>query len=257
MELKAIILLLTVTQGVCKELEVQQDPVINVTAGETAHLRCSFRPSGSLTIGSFRWYRGAPKGKEVNNDTHPTGIVRVDAKTFIRDKDASISILETLVQYQDTYYCQVELFGKKGTGNGTRLIVRKPENKPNSDNSLGDDTPFWAKASLIGAAILITIAVVVIIVYCSRRRQQAEVPLQNQPQLRQEDFYSEIPRDASLSKKKRNKKQEIPQRAPEENESDLQYVQLNLKKSTQRKPLAIEEKVYYSSVNTRRLNHQS
>uniref|UniRef100_A0A8C4RQV7 Natural cytotoxicity triggering receptor 3 n=1 Tax=Erpetoichthys calabaricus TaxID=27687 RepID=A0A8C4RQV7_ERPCA len=118
--------------GVCKELEVQQDPVINVTAGETAHLRCRFSHSGSSIIGSFRWYRGAPKGKEVNNDTHLTGIVRVDAETFSRDKDASIFILETLAQYQDTYYCEVDLLGEKSTGNGTRLIVRKPENKPNS-----------------------------------------------------------------------------------------------------------------------------
>ncbi|XP_051775268.1 uncharacterized protein LOC127525902 [Erpetoichthys calabaricus] len=127
-------ILLNICMGVCKELEVQQDPVINVTAGETAHLRCRFSHSGSSIIGSFRWYRGAPKGKEVNNDTHLTGIVRVDAETFSRDKDASIFILETLAQYQDTYYCEVDLLGEKSTGNGTRLIVRKPENKPNSDS---------------------------------------------------------------------------------------------------------------------------
>uniref|UniRef100_A0A8C4RQJ0 Natural cytotoxicity triggering receptor 3 n=1 Tax=Erpetoichthys calabaricus TaxID=27687 RepID=A0A8C4RQJ0_ERPCA len=126
------IIVVNISTGVCKELEVQQDPVINVTTGETAHLRCRFSHSGSLKVGSFRWYRGAPKGKEVNNDTHPTGIVRVNPETFSRDKDASISILETLMPYQDTYYCEVELMGQKGTGNGTRLIVRKPENKPNT-----------------------------------------------------------------------------------------------------------------------------
>uniref|UniRef100_A0A8C4RQM1 Natural cytotoxicity triggering receptor 3 n=1 Tax=Erpetoichthys calabaricus TaxID=27687 RepID=A0A8C4RQM1_ERPCA len=126
------IIVVNISTGVCKELDVQQDPVINVTAGETAHLHCRFSHSESSIIGSVKWYRGASKGKEVNNDTHPTGIVRVDAETFSRDKVASISILETLAQYQDTYYCEVELMGQKGTGNGTRLIVRKPENKPNT-----------------------------------------------------------------------------------------------------------------------------
>uniref|UniRef100_A0A8C4RSM4 Natural cytotoxicity triggering receptor 3 n=1 Tax=Erpetoichthys calabaricus TaxID=27687 RepID=A0A8C4RSM4_ERPCA len=114
------------------QIFVEQDPVITVTKGGKAHLRCRFSTSGNSKVGTFTWYRNAPapKGKEVNNDTHPTGIIKEE--TSFKDNDASIYILETLMQYAGTYYCEVDLVVKKATGNGTRLVVKMPENKPNS-----------------------------------------------------------------------------------------------------------------------------
>ncbi|MGH0128045.1 UNVERIFIED_CONTAM: hypothetical protein FKN15_036090, partial [Acipenser sinensis] len=108
-----------------EELQVYQEPEVNVTVGERTRLGCAFNTSsGQVGIGSFKWYRVQSDGKrsEVSNETHPAGVVTSDQ--FRTNKDASLFLLHPHTYDSGLYYCEVELLSAgRRTVNGTVLAV--------------------------------------------------------------------------------------------------------------------------------------
>uniref|UniRef100_A0A8C4X557 Natural cytotoxicity triggering receptor 3 n=1 Tax=Erpetoichthys calabaricus TaxID=27687 RepID=A0A8C4X557_ERPCA len=117
-----------------EQLQVHQNPEVTFNLGENVHLPCRFTARNVVQIGSYKWYKDHVGGTEVSNGIHGKAILKTNIETFIKDKNASITILQPSHNDSGYYYCEVDLLGigTKATGNGTRLVVKMPENKPNS-----------------------------------------------------------------------------------------------------------------------------
>nr|XP_020025272.1 natural cytotoxicity triggering receptor 3 isoform X1 [Castor canadensis] len=100
------LIFIMVYAGSCA-LWVCQLPEIHTQEGTTTLLPCSFNASqGTLAIGSVTWYR----------DKVALG------------KEADLHIWDTQCHDAGVYVCRVEVLGLGvGTGNGTRLLVKKGE----------------------------------------------------------------------------------------------------------------------------------
>ncbi|XP_073938658.1 natural cytotoxicity triggering receptor 3 isoform X2 [Castor canadensis] len=98
------LIFIMVYAGSCA-LWVCQLPEIHTQEGTTTLLPCSFNASqGTLAIGSVTWYR----------DKVALG------------KEADLHIWDTQCHDAGVYVCRVEVLGLGvGTGNGTRLLVKK------------------------------------------------------------------------------------------------------------------------------------
>ncbi|XP_048204145.1 natural cytotoxicity triggering receptor 3 [Perognathus longimembris pacificus] len=111
-------------------LWVFQPPEIHTQEGTTALLPCSFNASqGKRAIGAVTWYRDkvAP-GKEVSNVTPEFRgrLAPLSSSRFLYDHQAELHIWATRGDDAGVYVCRVEMLGQGvGTGNGTRLLVKK------------------------------------------------------------------------------------------------------------------------------------
>ncbi|KAK6470045.1 natural cytotoxicity triggering receptor 3-like [Huso huso] len=210
-----------------EELRVYQEPEVNATVGDRTRLGCAFNTSsGQVGIGSFKWYRVRSNGKrsEVSNETHPAGVVT--SHEFRTNKDASLYLLHPHTYDSGVYYCEVELLSAgRRTGNGTVLAVYRRSKEEQSDSA---EASFSQKTLLLAAGaggaliVLITIAVRC----CKTQRGTGAAPPTSQPASRDCDVYGQLP----MKKKKKNlkKKDKSVAQAPAD---ELQYVQLNLKRS--------------------------
>jgi natural cytotoxicity triggering receptor 3 ligand 1 len=113
-------------------LWVCQLPEIHTQEGTTTLLPCSFNASqGTLAIGSVTWYRDkVALGKEVSNMTPEFRgrLAPTSSSRFLYDHQADLHIWDTQCHDAGVYVCRVEVLGLGvGTGNGTRLLVKKGE----------------------------------------------------------------------------------------------------------------------------------
>uniref|UniRef100_A0A250YAZ1 Natural cytotoxicity triggering receptor 3 n=1 Tax=Castor canadensis TaxID=51338 RepID=A0A250YAZ1_CASCN len=123
------LIFIMVYAGSCA-LWVCQLPEIHTQEGTTTLLPCSFNASqGTLAIGSVTWYRDkVALGKEVSNMTPEFRgrLAPTSSSRFLYDHQADLHIWDTQCHDAGVYVCRVEVLGLGvGTGNGTRLLVKK------------------------------------------------------------------------------------------------------------------------------------
>uniref|UniRef100_A0A8C4RSB8 Natural cytotoxicity triggering receptor 3 n=1 Tax=Erpetoichthys calabaricus TaxID=27687 RepID=A0A8C4RSB8_ERPCA len=109
-----------------EQLQVHQNPEVTFNLGQNAHLPCRFNARNVVQIGSYKWYKDHVGGTEVSNGTHGKAILKTNIETFIKDKNASITILQPSHNDSGYYYCEVDLLGiGRANGSGTLLRVNE------------------------------------------------------------------------------------------------------------------------------------
>ncbi|XP_039626092.1 uncharacterized protein LOC120539774 [Polypterus senegalus] len=118
-----------------EQLQVHQNPEVTFNLGENAHLPCCFTTRNVALIGSYKWYKDHVGGTEVSNGTHGKAILKTNIETFIKDKNASITILQPSQNDSGYYYCEVDLLGI-GRANGSGTLLRVNEGNAQEDEPL-------------------------------------------------------------------------------------------------------------------------
>ncbi|XP_051788759.1 uncharacterized protein LOC114664833 [Erpetoichthys calabaricus] len=156
-----------------EQLQVHQNPEVTFNLGQNAHLPCRFNARNVVQIGSYKWYKDHVGGTEVSNGTHGKAILKTNIETFIKDKNASITILQPSHNDSGYYYCEVDLLGiGRANGSGTLLRVNEgTSNGQSNADSFTFDINILATI-LAGSSAVILIVIISSICYCKKKQRR-------------------------------------------------------------------------------------